>query len=119
MSKTEKLQRATNALNEMKQGVRVLTQFQKDKLKEFLEEEAEDIGMTSRHPDKKETKKSPRRIKGKGDKIMGRTAMGRVQAAKGGMIKGYMGGGEVEVAMDDSPNSGMITTKGFGASRKT
>ena len=103
MSKTEKLQRATNALNEMKQGVRVLTQFQKDKLKEFLEEEAEDIGMTSRHPDKKETKKSPRRMK----------------AAKGGMIKGYMGGGEVEVAMDDSPNSGMITTKGFGASRKT
>ena len=41
------------------------------------------------------------------------------RAAKGGMIKGYMGGGEVEVAMDDSPNSGMITTKGFGASRKT
>ena len=38
---------------------------------------------------------------------------------KGGMVKGYMGGGEVEVAMDDSPNSGMITTKGFGASRKT
>ena len=35
------------------------------------------------------------------------------------MVKGYMGGGEVEVAMDDSPNSGMITTKGFGASRKT
>ena len=28
-------------------------------------------------------------------------------------------GGEVEVAMDNSPNSGMITTKGFGASRKT
>jgi hypothetical protein len=114
MSKTEKLQRATNALNEMKQGVRVLTQFQKDKLKEFLEEEAEDIGMTSRHADKKslgiktEDKKLPRR------------AMARMQsAAKGGMIKGYMGGGEVEVAMDDSPNSGMITTKGFGASRKT
>ena len=37
----------------------------------------------------------------------------------GGMVKGYMGGGEIEVAMDDSPNSGMITTKGFGASRKT
>ena len=35
----------------------------------------------------------------------------------GGMVKGYMGGGEVH--MDDSPNSGMITTKGFGASRKT
>ena len=37
----------------------------------------------------------------------------------GGMVKGYMDGGEVEVAMDDSPNSGLITTKGFGASRAT
>jgi len=58
MSKKEKLKSATNALNEMKQGVRVLTQFQKDKLKKFLLEEAEDIGMTSRHPNKKETKRS-------------------------------------------------------------
>ena len=41
------------------------------------------------------------------------------RAAKGGLIKGYMGGGEVEVAMDDSPNSGMITTKGWGKSRAT
>ena len=39
--------------------------------------------------------------------------------AKGGEVKGYMGGGEVEVAMDDSPNSGMITTKGWGKSRAT
>jgi len=36
---------------------------------------------------------------------------------KGGEVKGYMGGGEVH--MDDSPNSGLITTKGFGASRAT
>ena len=35
----------------------------------------------------------------------------------GGMVKGYMGGGEVH--MDDSPNSGMITQRGWGASRKT
>ena len=35
----------------------------------------------------------------------------------GGMVKGYMGGGEVH--MDDSPNSGMITTKGWGKSRAT
>jgi hypothetical protein len=35
----------------------------------------------------------------------------------GGMVKGYMGGGEVY--MDDSPNSGMITTKGWGKSRAT
>ena len=42
-----------------------------------------------------------------------------MEAAKGGEVKGYMGGGEVEVAMDDSPNSGMITTKGWGKSRAT
>ena len=35
----------------------------------------------------------------------------------GGMVKGYMGGGEVH--MDNSPNSGMITQRGWGASRKT
>ena len=40
-----------------------------------------------------------------------------VTLAKGGMVKGYMGGGEVH--MDDSPNSGMITTKGWGKSRAT
>ena len=33
------------------------------------------------------------------------------------IIERFAGGGEV--AMDDSPNSGLITTKGFGASRKT
>ena len=37
----------------------------------------------------------------------------------GGEVKGYMDGGEVEVSMNNSPNSGLITTKGFGASRKT
>ena len=41
----------------------------------------------------------------------------RLNKAKGGMVKGYMGGGEVH--MDDSPNSGMITQRGWGASRKT
>ena len=40
-----------------------------------------------------------------------------VTLAKGGMVKGYMGGGEVH--MDDSPNSGMITQRGWGASKKT
>ena len=37
--------------------------------------------------------------------------------AKGGMVKKYMGGGEVKT--DSSPNSGMITKRGWGASRKT
>ena len=39
------------------------------------------------------------------------------EMAKGGEVKKYMGGGEVH--MDDSPNSGMITTKGWGKSRAT
>ena len=51
-----------------------------------------------------------RRIRAKNkDKPMGKK--------DGGMVKGYMGGGEVH--MDDSPNSGMITTKGWGKSRAT
>jgi len=51
-----------------------------------------------------------RRIRAKNkDKPMGKK--------DGGMVKGYMGGGEVH--MDDSPNSGMITQRGWGASRKT
>ena len=111
MSKTAKGQSAADTLNLMKKGLG-LTKMQKQKLKKFLLEEAEDIGMTSRHADKKSLG-----IKTE-DKKLPRKAMGRMQsAAKGGMIKGYMGGGEVH--MDDSPNSGMITTKGFGASRKT
>ena len=40
-----------------------------------------------------------------------------VTLAKGGMVKGYMGGGEVH--MDDSPSNGMITQRGWGASKKT
>ena len=37
--------------------------------------------------------------------------------AKGGMINKYKAGGEVKT--DKSPNSGMITKRGWGASRKT
>ena len=40
-----------------------------------------------------------------------------MEAAKGGEVKGYKNGGEVR--MDDSPSSGMITQRGWGASRKT
>ena len=57
MSKTAKGQSAADTLNFMKEGFG-LTKMQKQKLKKFLLEEAEDIGMTSRHPNKKETKRS-------------------------------------------------------------
>ena len=51
-----------------------------------------------------------RRIRAKNkDKPMGKK--------DGGMVKGYMSGGEVH--MSDSPSSGMITQRGWGASRKT
>ena len=36
---------------------------------------------------------------------------------KGGMVKGYKAGGQVK--KNKSPNSGMITKRGWGASRKT
>ena len=51
----------------------------------------------------------PKRFKKDGGMIKG--------YKKGGEVKGYMGGGEVH--MDNSPNSGMITQRGWGASRKT
>jgi hypothetical protein len=110
MSKTAKGQSAADTLNYMKEGIG-LTKMQKEKLKKFLVEEAEDIGMTSRHANKKslgirtEDKKLPKtEISDAGKKMMVRAR----RMASGG-----------EVHMDDSPNSGMITTKGFGASRKT
>tara|TARA_Y100000593_G_scaffold26259_1_gene52290 strand:+ start:240 stop:533 length:294 start_codon:yes stop_codon:yes gene_type:complete len=58
--KTKKGQSAADTLNYMKEGI-PLTKMQEEKLKKFLVEEAEDIGMTSRHPDKKKTKKRRKR----------------------------------------------------------
>ncbi len=55
-----------------------------------------------------------------GKRMITRAKGGMVKKySKGGEVKGYMDGGEVEVAMDDSPSSGMITQRGWGASRKT
>jgi hypothetical protein len=55
-----------------------------------------------------------------GKRMITRAKGGMVKKySKGGEVKGYMNGGEVEVAMDDSPSSGMITQRGWGASRKT
>ena len=53
MSKTAKGQSAADTLNLMKEGLG-LTKMQKEKLRSFLSEKAEDIGMTSRHPEKKQ-----------------------------------------------------------------
>jgi len=67
----------------------------------------------------KNIKKKIDSFKDKDEKKLEKTLKKResINVAKGGMIKGYMGGGEVH--MDDSPSSGMITTKGWGKSRKT
>jgi len=44
----------------------------------------------------------------------GKKKQDMISAAKGGMIKGYMGGGSVH-----KKKNKMLTTKGWGASRKT
>ena len=68
----------------------------------------------------KNVKKKIDSFKDKNEKKLKKTLKKKpkiIEVAKGGMIKGYMSGGEVH--MDDSPNSGMITTKGWGKSRAT
>ena len=81
-------------------------------------EEAEDIGMTSRHANKKslgirtEDKKLPKTERSIGPPTVS-------DAGKKMMVRARRMASGGEVHMDDSPNSGMITTKGFGASRKT
>ena len=75
----------------------------KKKIDSFKDKDEKKIGDTLKE------KKLKKTLKEKKLKI--------IEVAKGGMIKGYMSGGEVH--MDDSPNSGMITTKGWGKSRAT
>ena len=65
-------------------------------------------------PKMKNMPKLPKGFKPKSNNAKGGMIKGY---KKGGEVKGYMGGGEVH--MDDSPNSGMITQRGWGASRKT
>ena len=62
-----------------------------------------------------EMKKNKKVAKAKGGGLMEATA--RLKAK--GMKDGGMVVKEKVVAMDKSPNSGLITTKGFGASRRT
>jgi len=75
-----------------------------------------------KRPGKPEPKpKAKPKIKGLGklasEKIKEFLETKKTKKAKGGMVKKYMGGGEVKT--DSSPNSGMITKRGWGASRKT
>jgi hypothetical protein len=75
-----------------------------------------------KRPDKPKAKPKPTpKIKGLGklasEKIKEFLETKKTKKAKGGMVKKYMGGGEVKT--DSSPNSGMITKRGWGASRKT
>ena len=68
----------------------------------------------------KQTKTGASTVSDDGKRMITRAKGGMINKyAKGGEVKGYMDGGEVEVAMDDSPSSGMITQRGWGASRKT
>jgi hypothetical protein len=76
----------------------VLMETVKEKIKKLLEKAKENAGKTSKGPDL--TKRA------KGGMIN--------KYAKGGEVKKYMGGGSVH-----KNKKNMITTKGWGASRKT
>jgi hypothetical protein len=94
-----------------------MTKEEKEKLKE--EKKLKDlIAAEQEYFNRKENKR--KKFDPMDPEIYKRAKGGMVKKyAKGGEVKGYMDGGEVEVAMDDSPSSGMITQRGWGASRKT
>jgi hypothetical protein len=79
------------------------------------------FGKRPRKPETKPKDKPNPKIRGLGksaaEKIKKFLETKKPKKAKGGMVKKYMGGGEVKT--DSSPNSGMITKRGWGASRKT
>ena len=79
------------------------------------------FGKRPRKPETKPKDKPNPKIRGLGksaaEKIKEFLETKKTKKAKGGMVKKYMGGGEVKT--DSSPNSGMITKRGWGASRKT
>ena len=71
-----------------------------ESLKKIKKKKKKDIDRTEEYMDFKSGKKD------EGYKVM--------EAAKGGMVKKYMGGGSVH-----KKKNKMLTTKGWGASRKT
>ncbi len=79
------------------------------------------FGKRPRKPETKPKDKPNPKLRGLGksaaEKIKEFLETKKTKKAKGGMVKKYMGGGEVKT--DSSPNSGMITKRGWGASRKT
>jgi len=107
----------------MRQGVSEAKRdaFKKNERKKF----ADLLGMT--------TQELEEELKGKGFGSVGRRLKemkegGLAEATAKLKAKGMQAGGEVKaemtkkdkvVSMDTSPNSGLITTKGFGAGRKT
>ena len=97
----------------MRQGVSEAKRdaFKKNERKKF----ADLLGMT--------TQELEEELKGKGFGSVGRRLKemkegGLAEATAKLKEKGMSEGGSV-VSMDTSPNSGLITTKGFGAGRKT
>ena len=85
------------------------------KIAEFLTQDDKKGGETVKPKVKPKIGPDGNIIKAKGGGLMEATA--RLKAK--GMKEGGMVVKDKTVAMDKSPNSGLITTKGFGASRRT
>ena len=88
MSKTAKGQSAADTLNLMKEGLG-LTKMHKEKLRSFLSEKAEDIGMTSRHPEKKQKTRRGYKPKIKENKLRKQVLkeFGKKSMKHGGSVK--------------------------------
>ena len=91
-----------------------------DAFQEFAEGVADALGprrVKKKNPPMKDLKKKPK------VEVMEAAGGGLAEATAKLKAKGFKDGGMVmkdkTVAMDKSPNSGLITQRGFGASRRT
>jgi len=99
---------------------RRITEGVVDALQEFAEGVADALGprrVKKKNPPMKDLKKKPK------VEVMEAAGGGLAEATAKLKAKGFKDGGMVmkdkTVAMDKSPNSGLITQRGFGASRRT
>ena len=99
---------------------RRITEGVVDALQEFAEGVADALGprrVKKKNPPMKDLKKKPK------VEVMEAAGGGLAEATAKLKAKGFKDGGMVmkdkTVAMDKSPNSGLITVKGFGAGRRT
>ena len=91
--------------------------------KELMKKEKEKEFMTTTNREERKKREEAKRSAMAGKGVATAKGGGLMEATAKLKAKGFSDGGAVmkdkTVAMDKSPNSGLITVKGFGASRRT